>query len=215
MNVLDPGHVYRLSTLDAPPKPVADSTEDPAIHAQDVYAYDYHNEGVDQTLTFVKRVGDNYPGNSNPFPGTISQDVIRVLIHRLKFVNGQIPHKFNDSALKSLESALWDLEARAAVIRDLMDYLPKDHQAIYGAPVCAHCGHVVCLVSGAGLPTMVGIDCDCGEAHQALEKQLMPASRVDRGEGRTLFRWWCSTEGKEKQVEQDDGRSRQEPYKVG
>src|SRR5258707_13345918 len=44
-----------------------------------------------QTLQFVKREGEGYPGNIGHHEGTTMQEVLRVLIDRAKYINGQIP----------------------------------------------------------------------------------------------------------------------------
>ena len=66
MKVLDPGHDYALNVLDG-------------------------LLGEFERLTFVKRDNppEKYPGNNSAHPGTTIQEVCRVLIERLRYVNGQ------------------------------------------------------------------------------------------------------------------------------
>lgn len=119
MNETDSGHSYQLHNLDG---------EYPA-----------------NNLTFVKRVGEGYPGNAGPaHPGTNCQEVIRTLIARVKYLQGQIPDVSNQHILWNLRSALYQFEDRAArrhgrVLDDLE--LPHD---IENVPPCPLCGHIQC-----------------------------------------------------------------------
>ena len=88
MQVIDPGHRYRLKTLDG-------------------FA------GQWQELVFVKREGAGYPGNVGHHAGTILQEVWRVSIDRLKYVDAQIQHPCNQQAIDHLRCALRLLEERA------------------------------------------------------------------------------------------------------
>lgn len=87
MKVIDPGHIYKLDTLDG---------------------------DVDVTLTFVKREGEGYPGNIGHHAGTNIQEVLRALIDRVKYLNSQIEHPRNWMVEISLREALNQLELRAA-----------------------------------------------------------------------------------------------------
>lgn len=132
MKVIDPGHYYELANLDAPP-------------------------GSCWALRFVKRVGDKYPGNEPPsYPGTTSQEVIRAVIDRIKYVDAQIDrtdlvsgygHYTNSSVMYHLREALRWLEVRAAHERgdvaaqraiEQMPVLLEDE------PICEGCGHIMC-----------------------------------------------------------------------
>lgn len=87
MRVVDPGHCYKLKSLDG---------------------------GESQKLVFVKREGPGYPGNVGRHAGTILQEVWRASIERLKYVDAQITHPCNQQAIGHLRSALYLLERRAA-----------------------------------------------------------------------------------------------------
>lgn len=76
MKVLDQGHKYQLDTLDG---------KEPEI------------------LTFVKREGDKYPGNVGSYSGTTTQEVLRVLIDRTKYVDKQIPARENGLIIVCLQ----------------------------------------------------------------------------------------------------------------
>ena len=118
MKVRVPGHSYRVDVFDGFP-------------------------GETDRLLFVKRVGDGYPGNKNPaWAGTNCQEVIRVLIDRVKYLDGQIPHEMNTIIIASLRSALLAFEVRAAERhgRDLGD-LPEEVEM---EPACTQCGHIRC-----------------------------------------------------------------------
>lgn len=119
METIDPGHVYALTCLDSP--------------------------GVDRKvmLTFVKREGEGYPGNEGHFPGTTTQEVLRALIDRTKYVNNQIYDQRNMQVLYHLRCAILELELRAAKRhgRKLFDF---DLSKIENKMVCRKCGHIGC-----------------------------------------------------------------------
>src|ERR1041384_7303957 len=94
MKAVDPGHEYHLDCLDA---------DIPTV----------------EILHFVKRIGDKFPGNHPPArQGTTTQEVIRALIDRTKYVDSQIHYDDNDQVIKPLRFALCYLEHRAALARD-------------------------------------------------------------------------------------------------
>ncbi len=117
MKVIDPGHKYELDCLDSP---------DPFI------------------LHFVKREGEKYPGNVGSYPGPTMQEVLRALLDRLDYVNGQVPTKENNYVRENMIDALWWLEERHARInnRTLKDMPIK--ASILLEPTCRVCGHVRC-----------------------------------------------------------------------
>lgn len=117
MKVLDPGHRYLLTHLDG---------------------------SGEQELTFVKRIGEGYPGNTPPaHEGTTIQEVLRVLIDRLKYVDHQSPAYEDLDAIGCLRLALLHLENRAARVRghSFEMYRPP---AVELEPTCPVCGHIVC-----------------------------------------------------------------------
>src|ERR1700721_2807169 len=89
MRVLDPGHQYALKHLDG---------------------------NLEELLTFVKREGEGYPGNVGSHPGTNIQEVARVLIDRLKYLDTQDhdPCGRNTLAIYNLREVIRLLEDRAA-----------------------------------------------------------------------------------------------------
>lgn len=125
MKVVDPGHSYELKNLDDP-----DGEVPPAL----VY--------------FVKRDGEGYPGNVGHHAGTNMQDVMRMLIDRLHYLDKQEHDHRNGQIIRVLRDSIWDLESRAAErhgrqlsMRDIDEaYEPniEDH------PVCSKCGHIGC-----------------------------------------------------------------------
>jgi len=137
MKIIDPGHVYDLNWLDGKPNDYGDAE----IFAQE--KIDPQNR-----LTFVKRKGPKYPGNTDAHLGTTMQEVLRAVIDRLKYVNKQEPHGSNDVTLKHLRSAIYSLELRAA-LRAGRDAAPLGHYScIERAATCSTCGHINC--SGHG-----------------------------------------------------------------
>lgn len=59
MTELDPGHKYLLPTFDGE---------------------------LNQTLTFMKREGEGYPGNIGHYPGTNMQAVLRAIYKRMEYL---------------------------------------------------------------------------------------------------------------------------------
>jgi hypothetical protein len=121
MEVIDPGHTYILNCLDA---------EEDKIKPLGI-------------LIFVKREGEGYPGNVGHRPGTTTQEVLRALIDRTKYVDNQIHDDRNDQVLYHLRSAIFQLEMRAAERHGRV--LPLfDMQNIENEPYCEKCGHIGC-----------------------------------------------------------------------
>lgn len=119
MKVIDPGHKYKLLTLDGV---------------------------IEQTLTFVKRFDakdpTRFPGNYEAYPGTTMQSVIRCLIERIDYLQNQISDDNNLFIRCNLVHCLWLLEDRAARRHGYkFDCLPYE---VLTLPMCPHCGHVVC-----------------------------------------------------------------------
>lgn len=117
MKVIDPGHWYTLHTLDGQAEP-------------------------SHQLRFVKRMGEKYPGNTTTYPGTMCQEVLRVLIDRVQYVNNQIPDEHNAETLKYLRYALWMFEDRAAERHGRS--LEAGVEGIENVPFCTVCGHIEC-----------------------------------------------------------------------
>jgi hypothetical protein len=132
VRTIDPGHFYELDELDRGDQLPSD---------------------VKPTLCFVKRVGEAYPGNTGePYPGVTSQEVLRALISRAKYVDWQQPCKQNEAVIGFLRAAMWELEDRAAeaagyefedaAIRAGLE--PSPTAAIELWPKCQTCGHLAC-----------------------------------------------------------------------
>ena len=85
MEVIDPGHVYKLWQL---------GSEDSV------------------TLTFVKRSGGAIQYDEE-WPGLQTQEVIRSLIERTEYLNSILPCAETDATLWHLRSALYEYEVRA------------------------------------------------------------------------------------------------------
>lgn len=113
--IIDHGHIYKLLALDG---------------------------DDEQTLRFVKREGEKFPGNKGSHSGTNAQSVLRVLHSRICFLNSQHHCDENTEVAALLRRANWLLENRAAKRHGLAFNLDES-QAI-DAPMCATCGHTVC-----------------------------------------------------------------------
>lgn len=122
MKVLDPGHMYDLDELDR-----------------------NHSSLPGVVLRFVKREGDGYPGNTGTYPGTTVQETLRVLIHRLWYIENQINDPANWVAIRSLRKGLYVLEERAARRHHLKWTKAWDpHIRWEEVPHCACHGHWLC-----------------------------------------------------------------------
>lgn len=118
MYVIDPGHSFELDRLDSP-------------------------SGSKALLIFVKREGPGYPGNVGNHPGTNMQEVIRALISRAQYVDGQVSCTETQMVIENLRSALLLLELRAARRHGrLLDL--KGVKEIESLPTCKKCGHIGC-----------------------------------------------------------------------
>jgi hypothetical protein len=85
MKVIDQGHLYELEGF----------------------------EGTPQTISFIKK--ESIPGSSDLktiHDGTTNEEVIKVLIDRLAFLETKFPCKENRYAIDDLKSALFCLELR-------------------------------------------------------------------------------------------------------
>lgn len=122
MEVLDPGHKYHLRSLDLPEQA----------------------ERGFEMLTFVKREGPGYPGNVGHHSGTTTQEVLRALIERIKYVDGQIPDRANPAVLSRLRAAMWFLEERAARRHGRPFPWPVNYEGIEDLPTCPKCNHIGC-----------------------------------------------------------------------
>jgi hypothetical protein len=88
MRVLIPGHVFDVDELDG--------------------CSPHHR------IQFVNRVGEKYPGNYSPFPGTNCQELLRVLISRIFYLDNQLPYWTNKVCIFALRVVLNLFEYRAA-----------------------------------------------------------------------------------------------------
>lgn len=116
MKIKDEGHKYELFTLDG---------------------------NLKQTLTFVKRQGEKYPGNESQYPGTTSQDVIRCLINRTQYVNWQKSCWQNRVVLLLLRLCIYLFEDRHNKKHNIKDRLTLRN--IERVNTCKNCGHIHCL----------------------------------------------------------------------
>lgn len=119
MDILQLGHEYALNVLDSG------------------WGHGRH------ILQFVQRTGEKYPGNLRDQCGTTSQEVLRALIDRTRYVHGQRKHWVNPLVIFAMKSVIWLFEYRAA----------KQHALPFGASywwniekhkTCKQCGHIVC-----------------------------------------------------------------------
>lgn len=116
MQVVDPGHQYKLATIDG---------------------------DLDVILTFVKREGPGFPGNVGHHPGTTVQEVLRALIDRCGYLYNQIPSAETESAEDLLKTVLMLFEIRAARRHERKFDHPSLNSILKSIP-CPECLHVGC-----------------------------------------------------------------------
>lgn len=120
MEVGDPGHKYLLENYDCP-----------------------SSTWARQMLTFMKREGEGYPGNVGHYHGTNLQEVMRALIDRAKYLDGQIPHQVNAEIVVHLRQCIRMLEERAndrhGISNGRLWWTDIEHM-----PTCHICGHIFC-----------------------------------------------------------------------
>lgn len=108
------------------------------------YLVDSYDGGEPLQIQFMKREGPGYPGNVGHYPGTNCQELIRVLIDRIEYLDKQIHDDSNHACLKKLRECLWLFEDRAARRHniDQFDFFPSER--LEELPTCPTCGHIVC-----------------------------------------------------------------------
>ena len=121
MKVVDPGHIYGMKVIDG--------------------------QG-NMPLTFVKRDDppEKYPGNEGHHCGVIIQEVLRVLIDRVKYLDNQIPSSGNMRVISDFRHAFLELEVRAHFRHNSVFPLQKctEYKGIENIPPCEKCGHLFC-----------------------------------------------------------------------
>ncbi len=118
MKTLDPGHHYHLEVYDK--------------------GHDHED------LMFMKRIGEKYPGNTGPtHGGTNCQEVLRVLIDRLLYLNNQIPCAETEICVGHARHMILLLEMRAKRMKGKHLPVPLG-QEIEKYPTCKVCGHILC-----------------------------------------------------------------------
>jgi len=86
MKVIEPGHIYELEN--------------------------FENDGTpNQVLEFIHKESDDgvFKTMAN---GTTNEELLKVLIDRLEFLNAKMQNKYNVFAIKNLWAALFYLESR-------------------------------------------------------------------------------------------------------
>jgi hypothetical protein len=117
MKEIDAGHIYSLQVLDS------DSST------------------ANGNLVFVKRKGEKYPGNTSHFAGTNCQEVLRAVLARLTYLDGQIQDDRNKIASGHIVRAIFLLEQRTAERHGRKP--PTPFESVF-SETCIECGHVGC-----------------------------------------------------------------------
>jgi hypothetical protein len=110
MLVVEKGHIYEVDNIDL---------EDGGERTQ--------------TITFVRRIPE-----AKAHEGTLMQELLRVLINRIHFLNEQVPHESNVRVVRNLRECLVLMEARAAQRKIEALVYPEQE------PACQTCGHIFC-----------------------------------------------------------------------
>lgn len=123
MEVIDPGYRYKLGELDG--------------------------NSVFSTLQFVKRDNptEKYPGNTTAYPGTTIQEVSKVLIDRVKYLDNREPHEVNPEIIKKFREVIYLLEKRNADKKGISFDIPGRDIFIENPEnieTCNTCGHWFC-----------------------------------------------------------------------
>src|SRR5271155_5216292 len=116
MKVLDPGHTYLAESIDG---------------------------GDPVRVHFPKREGPNYPGNVGTQPGPLTQEYLRIEVHRALYMNAQGSCAETDIIINSMRAAIFAFEVRAARCRGTSIVL-KSLADIDNEPTCPVCGHIQC-----------------------------------------------------------------------
>ena len=113
------------------------------LDAGHLYTVECYDGEVVIHIPFMKRIGERYPGNIPPAHcGTNCQELIRVLIDRMKYLNDQIPCNETKECINLARIMLYLFEARAKrVKKEILPLISKD---IEGIPTCRVCGHIFC-----------------------------------------------------------------------
>jgi hypothetical protein len=119
IQIIDPGHKYKLPSLDGK---------------------------HEQVLQFVKRCDPGnptrFPGNTNAYPGTTIQCVLRALLERFRYLQKQVWAPENIACIFCLRVALWLIEFRAARRHKSLYLVPLSHAE--KALMCDECLHTRC-----------------------------------------------------------------------
>lgn len=113
MKIIDPGHKYIPDSLDG---------------------------NFIQEITFVKRYGDKYPGNTNCYPGTTIQELCRIGIDRLTYVDAQKPSEETQQSKQYFRTIIFKLEKRAARLHNRQ--INPRLVGIEFEKCCKKCGHI-------------------------------------------------------------------------
>lgn len=117
MEILDPGHRYKLDVFDGTPQVI---------------------------LVFMKRIGEKYPGNEPPaYGGTNLQEVWRACIDRLEYLNNQVPCAETQACIELLKTCIFLLESRASRRHGLSLHVSVFDE-IHTLQPCPFCGHIHC-----------------------------------------------------------------------
>ncbi len=91
---------------------------------------------------YFKEPSDKYPGNEDAYPGTTSQEVVRALLERSRYVQGQHPCHETEMIIQHFQRILHLLESRANRLHGR--FLPYSLEEVEYLDICLQCGHVTC-----------------------------------------------------------------------
>lgn len=91
MKMIEPGHIYDLENMEFP--------------------------NTHQRISFIKKSDDGSGVLQTDHDGTTNEEVLKVLIERVSYLNHKLPCKENEIALKALREAFAVLNARTKIRR--------------------------------------------------------------------------------------------------
>jgi hypothetical protein len=120
MKIIKPGHIYQPELYDTPIK-------------------------YDNMIYFMERYGEKYPGNKETQSGTNCQELMRILINRISYLNNQEECFENIECIAKQQICIELFEQRAAKRHGLnLNKFNFIETNIEDLPTCKICGHIIC-----------------------------------------------------------------------
>lgn len=98
MRIIDPGHKYAVQNYESGADGLLKPVETGGLPGL---------PEIEQTVTFISKLA-----GVDVYPGTTNEEILAVMIDRMKFLNGKFPCMENALAITKLEEALMWLNRR-------------------------------------------------------------------------------------------------------